>query len=445
MRQLRLLKIKVHQKTHVKHCLYYVIASVQILFILTSGGVVKAANFNCSDPTKCLSKSNLFRLNNNTAWYDPTVNFCDANTTSVSSLVGSNPLQKIYNFFAGNGFTNIQAAAITGNIDDESSGNPLIMENGGVSKNPVNADPNGWGIVQWTPGSKVIGIAKQLNITTPIYTLSTQLEIVLAEMNGTAPTGYQDVTKGLKQINSLTAAVSFFQHNFESGVDGNRQQDAQAIFKLYGNSSGNSGTTTASAICSTGPGSCTNGSGVSSVDVQQIRQNVVACAEQELALWESKKGYPDHTSFAATGYLKYTDGWYELWCADFVSWIYKQAGYPFSGGQAGGWMLAGVSSIQTLGQQNGKFSWHSAGSGYIPKPGDIAIYGNQHTNLFISSSGGSSKFIGGDQGLFTTYGHVPPLPPGSPAPSPPSQSIVSGGSASNYGYYNGVTGYVSPN
>ncbi len=41
---------------------------------------------------------------------------------------------------------------------------------------------------------------------------------------------------------------------------------------------------------------------------------------------------------------KYTDTTLEYWCADFVSWVYAQAGSPFTGGLSGGWRIPGVDS-----------------------------------------------------------------------------------------------------
>lgn len=34
--------------------------------------------------------------------------------------------------------------------------------------------------------------------------------------------------------------------------------------------------------------------------------------------------------------LSYTEGRQEAWCADFVSYVYKKAGYPFNAGSASG-------------------------------------------------------------------------------------------------------------
>jgi hypothetical protein len=86
-----------------------------------------------------------------------------------------------------------------------------------------------------------------------------------------------------------------------------------------------------------------------------------------------------------------------------------------------------VPNIQAVGEQGGKFHWHSEDSGYTPKPGDLAIHGGNHVNIFITSSGKTAQYIGGDQG-------DGPYPGGS---------IVSTETGNGY-YDNGITGYVSP-
>jgi len=119
---------------------------------------------------------------------------------------------------------------------------------------------------------------------------------------------------------------------------------------------------------------CTTGSQDSSLS--PVRQNVVCLAQQELALWKSQPNYnspyPQFT-YAQTGFLKYSEQNYEEWCADFSSWIYKQAGYPLKG-DYDGWRISYVPNIQAEPQNDPNFHWHPASSGYVPKPGDLAIH-----------------------------------------------------------------------
>lgn len=107
----------------------------------------------------------------------------------------------------------------------------------------------------------------------------------------------------------------------------------------------------------------------------------VACyAEKEWTAWQS--GTPNHETLLNT----YTDGTpYEEWCADFVSYVYKEAGYPFTQGEANGWDESNANAIQNMG-----FTMHLASSGYIPKPGDVAYFNYNGGHVEIVVSGGKT-------------------------------------------------------
>lgn len=62
----------------------------------------------------------------------------------------------------------------------------------------------------------------------------------------------------------------------------------------------------------------------------------------------------------------------EQWCADFVSWVYREAGHPFTGGIDGGWRLPGVSGMRAWLEANG--IWHDRGDGDQPRPGDVIVF-----------------------------------------------------------------------
>lgn len=148
-------------------------------------------------------------------WSSQSPAACETST----SLVGNDNEEKAWNFFKAKGLDDMHAAAVVGNMMLESHFDPEIMQIGGRSQNPADADPLGWGIAQWTPGSKIIGIASGLGINGPIYELGTQLDIVWAEMTGTSPTGQQSMVTGLNQQTTLADAVSYFQRNFEGGTN----------------------------------------------------------------------------------------------------------------------------------------------------------------------------------------------------------------------------------
>jgi hypothetical protein len=126
----------------------------------------------------------------------------------------------------------------------------------------------------------------------------------------------------------------------------------------------------------------------------------------------------------------------ELWCSDFVSWIYKNAGDPFPNGTRDGWDIPYVGNLPSVTTPVSGFTYHPvSGPSYTPQPGDIGIYQSYepfgHTAIFISSSGGTSTWIGGDQG---------PSPNGEYGDSPNSESTVDSTNAEPT-----QMGYVSPN
>jgi len=89
---------------------------------------------------------------------------------------------------------------------------------------------------------------------------------------------------------------------------------------------------------------------------------------------------------------QYTDGnGYEEWCADFVSYIYKISGYPFSNGERDGWDEYLAYNIQNM-----SFTYHDAAS-YTPKTGDVAYFNYTGGHVEIVAVGGTKPiFIYGD-------------------------------------------------
>jgi hypothetical protein len=63
----------------------------------------------------------------------------------------------------------------------------------------------------------------------------------------------------------------------------------------------------------------------------------------------------------------------EEWCADFAAWAWNMAGVSFTYGFGSGDINGGAASFYQWGVAHG--TWHAAGSGYTPRPGDAVIYG----------------------------------------------------------------------
>lgn len=97
---------------------------------------------------------------------------------------------------------------------------------------------------------------------------------------------------------------------------------------------------------------------------------------------------------------KYSQGIEEAWCADFVSWVFNEAGVPLSNPNSGSWHIPGTFTLREYYESIGKL--HLASSQYSPKVGDIMLYDNpspfgQHTNIVIDNKDGIITTIGGNE------------------------------------------------
>ncbi len=63
----------------------------------------------------------------------------------------------------------------------------------------------------------------------------------------------------------------------------------------------------------------------------------------------------------------------EEWCADFAAWVWRKAGARFTYGYGPTDVNAASASFYLWAVAHD--TWHAAGSGYTPEPGDVAVYG----------------------------------------------------------------------
>ncbi|MDJ0392317.1 CHAP domain-containing protein [Rhodococcus sp. G-MC3] len=94
----------------------------------------------------------------------------------------------------------------------------------------------------------------------------------------------------------------------------------------------------------------------------------------------------------------YSEGVDEAWCANFVSWIMREAGQPLSNPNSGSWRIPGVYTLTEYYQQQGRFE----PKGYSPKVGDVVLYDNsswigQHTNIVVAVDGDTATTVGGNE------------------------------------------------
>jgi len=97
---------------------------------------------------------------------------------------------------------------------------------------------------------------------------------------------------------------------------------------------------------------------------------------------------------------KYSNGIEEAWCADFVSWVFNEAGVPLINPNSGSWRIPGTYTLREYYESKGDFKL--ADTNYSPKVGDIMLYDNpspfgQHTNIVIKNENGIVTTIGGNE------------------------------------------------
>lgn len=190
-------------------------------------------------------------------------------STTDADLAGSDGEEKAWNYFKDKGLSDVQVAGIMGNLEQESGFDPTRMQKGGDSQNPADADPLGWGLIQWTPGSKVVGLAAQAGVTGPIYELGTQLDLTWQHMlNNPSVTGTFDMSY-FKTITDVDTATQYFRSQIEGGtdpIDPNtgqpvREEYARAALQKYSGqvvpASTGSGCSTSSGATTTASGACT--------------------------------------------------------------------------------------------------------------------------------------------------------------------------------------------
>ena len=177
-------------------------------------------------------------------------------SSGATTLTGKDAVEKTFNFFVGKGLSPAQSAGVTANFMWETGG--------GTTIDPLTSgsDPNVgvWGIAQWTPGSKYVQDKQQIGITGSDADLSTQLQVVWAEMNGKG-SYFSNVVDGLKKIDNAGDAADYFRANFEGCDTSNascttkRVETAKEVLNQYGSGSPTSGGSGSSCSSLTGDGS----------------------------------------------------------------------------------------------------------------------------------------------------------------------------------------------
>jgi len=179
-----------------------------------------------------------------TAYYDAGSTDC-----SGASLTGDNA-QTVFSYFLSKGYSKEQAAGIIGNMTQESGVDPLKWQGDRKDHDtpPNPDDPNeGWGLVQWTPASKILDYASSVSKTPG--DIVTQLDFLAAQLDGSAPNNPdQAAGDALKAVTTTgpdgaVQAADVFEDQFEHPDTKNlsyqksradREASAKATLAKYG-------------------------------------------------------------------------------------------------------------------------------------------------------------------------------------------------------------------
>lgn len=316
--------------------------------------------------------------------------------SSSSTLVGSDNVQKAFYYFTGKGLSDFQSAGIVGNL----------MQESGVD--PTNVQPNGagHGIAQWSePGrwDKLLTYASSQNKSpTDLglqldflwYELSTTYPSVLSNLKTTTNVdvavnqfvGPNDASSGQPVLPTAEVARSGGYENPGTPIMKNRLQDAHDVLSKYGGASSTGVVPSSSSDCNGPVG--TSGNKIVQIALAQVGTHETNSDNDSATCKYQGSGCPPG----------------EEWCADFVSWIYNQAGMPFTGGLDGGWRIPGAAAVADWFKANGIWINNPAAPVPVndpkaPQPGDLVYYPDNggHVNIVVSYDGKTVTTVGGNQ------------------------------------------------
>jgi len=149
--------------------------------------------------------------------------------TTADELVTSNG-RTAFHYFVGKGLTKVQAAAIVGNLQQES----------GIDPTSVQPRGPGRGIAQWSNGARW-NVSRHDNVTwyasqhgASVHSLSLQLDFIWYELETFSEYGLSS----LRHASTISSATYVFQQDFEAcgQCDPSRRlRFAKAALAAYGN------------------------------------------------------------------------------------------------------------------------------------------------------------------------------------------------------------------
>jgi hypothetical protein len=149
---------------------------------------------------------------------------------SATANYGANA-HGVWTALRASGFSKIQAAGIMGNMQSESGFDPYIVQGGGHSRNPADAGSMGYGLVQWTPGAKLIPY-----LHGHLPSVSTEVQALREQLSGKGAAAEGAAGSALGAARSVGEAARAFELQYErhaGAAQPNRTTQAQAIYDKY--------------------------------------------------------------------------------------------------------------------------------------------------------------------------------------------------------------------
>lgn len=200
-----------------------VISIISLLF----GSSPVFAELN-TDQLRATFEDNNILFSNNSEDTNCSPNAAQSAGEAAGGLVGEDNLKKAFNYFISKGAPKFIAAAIVGNLYQESKGNPILSQNKGSDPNPFHSGgkyypwnpskPAGmgdaWGLAQWDPGVAVFYWQEQAGVRGDITSLEVQLAIIWWQLQNLAPTSRKNVLAEMTASGNVNEATSIMVKKF---------------------------------------------------------------------------------------------------------------------------------------------------------------------------------------------------------------------------------------
>lgn len=348
--------------------------------------------------------------------YKTTKSKGDGGYTGIGDGGTSNP-ELIWAYLKNKGLGSNAIAGIMGNIQQESSFSPTILQSGGHSDNIRIDGETGYGLCQWT------SIGRQKNLANfaqqrgkPSGDLETQLDFMLHEMND-----YPGLVQKLQSSSSPSDAARIFHHDFERSADTGemverRARYAEDIARTQGKGIPFNGT-----YVGGGGGSSNNGStntGIFGSIISSLENGVLGQLGQQLfgsksfftsgfaslgSLGSSTTNGGGNYSFIGgrTGTSRIVNNMRSLigkipyYASDGTNCM-RTCGIALEGTPYAGMINVDVAKAkaQELGQL------HKPGDGYTPRGADMCIVNNGNHMVMMTETGGTIQNGSSHNGVY---------------------------------------------